>query len=143
MPEIPRDRAPDSSLGLLRDGYEFVGRRARRHQADVFEARLLLQTTICMLGRDAAVVFYDEGRFQRSQAAPSLLKKTLVGEGGVQGMDDSAHRHRKQLFMGLMTPNNIERLGQLVADEWDRAIPRMENSDHVVLFDEARVNRQS
>ena len=65
MPEIPRDRAPDSSLGLLRDGYEFVGRRARRHQADVFEARLLLQTTICMLGRDAAVVFYDEGRFQR------------------------------------------------------------------------------
>lgn len=138
MPEIPRDRAPDSSLGLLLDGYEFIGRRARRHRSDIFATRLLLERTICLTGREAAELFYDERRFQRAAAAPAMLKKTLVGEGGVQGLDDVPHKQRKQLFMSLMTPESIERLGRLAAQEWDKSISRMESRAHVVLLDEAR-----
>jgi len=129
---------PDSSLGLLLDGYAFIGKRARRHGSDVFEARLLLEKTICLTGREGAELFYDEHRFQRAGAAPAMLRKTLVGEGGVQGLDDAPHKQRKQLFMSLMTPANIERLSRLAAKEWERSLSRMESRARVVLLDEAR-----
>ena len=110
MKNMPHERAPDSSLGVLLEGYAFIGKRARRHRSDVFAARLMLEDTICMTGAEAAELFYDERRFQRVGAAPGLLKKTLFGEGGVQGLDDPDHGHRKQLFMSLMTTENIDRL---------------------------------
>lgn len=138
MKNMPRERAPDSSLGVLLDGYEFIGKRSRRHRSDVFAARLLLEETICMTGAQAAELFYDERRFQRMDAAPGLLKKTLFGEGGVQGLDDADQRHRKQLFMSLMTADNAERLGQLTVQQWNTAMERMELSPQTVLLDEAR-----
>lgn len=138
MKNMPRERAPDSSLGVLLDGYEFIGKRSRRHRSDVFAARLLLEETICMTGAQAAELFYDERRFQRMDAAPGLLKKTLFGEGGVQGLDDADQRHRKQLFMSLMTADNVERLGQLTVQQWNTAMERMELSPQTVLLDEAR-----
>jgi len=135
---MPHERAPDSSLGVLLEGYAFIGKRARRHRSDVFAARLMLEDTICMTGAEAAELFYDERRFQRVGAAPGLLKKTLFGEGGVQGLDDPDHGHRKQLFMSLMTTENIDRLRELTSQRWDASIERMELSPQTVLLDEAR-----
>ncbi|HEX4892066.1 MAG TPA: cytochrome P450, partial [Hyphomicrobiaceae bacterium] len=67
---IPRERGLDHTLGLLRDPYGFIPQRCRKHAADLFEARLMLRRTICMLGREAAEVFYDPERFERRGAAP-------------------------------------------------------------------------
>jgi hypothetical protein len=34
---VPRDKSPDSIPALLRDGYEFIGKRARRYETDISE----------------------------------------------------------------------------------------------------------
>lgn len=95
MPEMPRGTRLDSTLALLRDPYGFIARRSRRFQSEVFETRLLLRETICMTGPRAAELFYDEERFMRRGATPGRIQDTLFGRGGVQGLDGTAHRHRK------------------------------------------------
>lgn len=138
MPEIPREKLPDSTLSLLLEGYEFIPKRCQRFGTDLFETRLLLQKTICMTGADAAQVFYDEARFQREGAAPARVQKTLFGEGGVQSLDGEQHRHHKHMFTSLMMPENIDRLAQLSGDEWQAALGRWERSPRIALLDEAR-----
>lgn len=65
-----------------------------------------------MTGPHAARLFYDENRFVRHGAMPISIKKSLLGEGGVQGLDDESHHHRKQMFMSLMTVERcVERGG--------------------------------
>ncbi|MDX1655196.1 MAG: cytochrome P450 [Candidatus Competibacteraceae bacterium] len=135
MPQIPRDSSPDSSLAFWREGYDFISRRCRRYDADLFEVRLLLQKTICMRGEAAARLFYDNQRFVRQGAMPAAVIKTLLGEGGVQGLDDKAHRHRKQLFMSLMTPEAIGQLAKLTARQLRTAAERWAKTDRVVLFE--------
>src|SRR5215216_5272322 len=107
MAKNPRDKMLDSSLALMLDGYRFITKRCRRYRSDIFETRLMLQRTICMRGEEAARVFYDNDRFKRKGAAPGRLQETLLGRGGVQGLDGDAHRHRKQMFMSLMSPESI------------------------------------
>lgn len=135
MPEIPRDRWPESTPALLIEGYKFISNRCRRYQSDIFEARLLLRKTICLKGEDAARLFYDTEKFQRQGAAPMRLKNTLFGWGGIQGLDGEKHRSRKQMFMSLMTPKAIRRLVD-PAGQWSGAIGKWENMGRVVLFDE-------
>lgn len=138
MPEIPRDTSLDSTLALLRDPYEFIAKRCRRYGSDLFETRLLLRPTICMTGPEAAELFYDEHRFTRRGATPGRIQATLFGRGGVQGLDGEAHRHRKQLFLALMTPERIGQLGELTADAWRAAAREWAAMDRVVLDDEVR-----
>lgn len=138
MPAIPRDGSPESTLALLRDPYGFIAKRCRRYGSDLFETRLLLRPTICMTGPEAAELFYDERRFTRRGATPGRIQATLFGRGGVQGLDGEAHRHRKQLFMSLMTPERIGQLGELAADVWRAYARRWGAMDRVVLYDEVR-----
>ncbi|MQB02423.1 MAG: hypothetical protein GEU78_19770, partial [Actinobacteria bacterium] len=83
MSQMPRGWMPDSTLFFVLEGYEFVSKRCRRYRSTVFETRLLLQKTICMLGEDAARVFYDTDRFERRGAAPMRMQKTGAIEEGV------------------------------------------------------------
>lgn len=99
MPSIPRDKSPDGTLALIRDPYEFISKRYRRFQSDLFETRLMLQKAICTRGPWVAELFYDPNRFVRSGTPPQRLQKTLFGQGFVQGLDDQAHRRRKQIFI--------------------------------------------
>lgn len=138
MTTIPRDNLPESSLALLRDGYEFISKRCERLNSDVFQARLLLRKTICMRGEEAARLFYDERKVRRRGGAPWPLLKVLFGEGGVQGLDDEAHRHRKAMFMSLMSPESIERLARISEENWRVALARWQGMEQVVLFDEVR-----
>jgi fatty-acid peroxygenase len=78
---MPRDKSPDSSIALLLDPYRFISKRCRRYRSDVFEARLLLQKTLCMTGPETAQLFYDPDRFMRQGAAPGRVQKTLFGRG--------------------------------------------------------------
>ncbi len=136
MPDIPRDRSFDGTLALIRDPYRFVSKRCQRYGSDLFQIRLLLQEAICMRGPEAARLFYDSSRFVRHGAMPKAVQKTLLGEGGVQGLDDEAHRQRKHMFMSLMTPERIEQLVQLSAAEWKERVRRWESTHEVVLYTE-------
>nr|MDT0661806.1 cytochrome P450 [Micromonospora sp. DSM 115978] len=133
---MPRDRAPDSTLALLAEGYRFISRRCERYRGDAFETRLLLRRTICLRGRDAAELFYDTDRFERHGAAPGRIRKTLTGVGGVQGLDGSAHLDRKRMFMSIMTPTAIAELGDLFERHWRDRIPVWQRAGRVVLHDE-------
>lgn len=135
MPQPPRDPAFDSSLALLLEGYEFISNRCNRYDTDLFTTRLLLQDTICMRGAEAAEFFYDRSRFQREGAAPELIKKTLLGTGGVQGLDGAEHEHRKAMFMAMMRPGEIQRLIDLTLKQWYAAAVQWGALDRVVLFE--------
>ena len=138
MSKIPQDRSLDSILALKFEGYEFVSKRCQRYQTDIFQTRLLLKKTICLRGESATKIFYDPEKFIRKQAAPKRLQKTLFGQGGVQGMDGDAHRHRKQMFMSLMSDEGIQRLADLTKEQWLAYARKWSQMDRVVLFDEAR-----
>lgn len=133
---IPRDKSLDNTLTLMLEGYQFIPNRCRRFQSDIFQTRLMGQKVICMSGEEAAKTFYDNERFQRKGAVPKRIQKTLFGEKGVQTLDDAAHRHRKHLFMSLMTPDALERLAHLTKEQLQAGINRWESMDHAVLFDE-------
>lgn len=130
---MPRDPAPESTIRVLREGYRYVTNRCEELGSDVFEARILLRRTICMRGAEAARLFYDEERFRRRGAAPRRVRKTLFGEGGVQGLDGVVHRARKAAFLSLMTPEGITRLEDGVAAQWEASMRDWETAPRVVL----------
>lgn len=136
MPRIPRDGSLESTLASNRDPYRFIAKRCRRYQSDLFETRLLLQRTICMTGPQAAELFYDPRRMNRRGAPPARIAKTLFGQGGVQSLDDEAHRHRKRMFMSLMAPEQIGRLVETTAGAWRAYARRWAAMDEVVLYNE-------
>jgi len=136
MPPIPHDLSFDSTLALLLDPYGFISKRCRRYGADLFQTRLLLRPTICMTGPEAAELFYRQDLFARRGAAPGRIQKTLLGQGGVQGLDGEAHRHRKQMFMSLMTPERIEELKERTADWWRTYARKWATMERVTLYDE-------
>lgn len=96
----------------------------------------MLQNTIFLRGPEAAELFYDENRFIRQGAAPLMLKKTLFGFGAIQNMNDAEHKHRKAMFMSLMTPEQIQHLKELTAEQWQMAATRWSRVEQVVLYDE-------
>ena len=136
MPRIPRTTSPDSTIALMRDPYRFIATRCQRYGADIFRTRILLRETICMSGPAAAELFYDNARFARHGAAPARLQKTLLGEGGVQGLDGAAHQHRKAMFLSLMTPERLAALAEATADGWRTFARRWASQRDVVLYDE-------
>ncbi|HEX8322278.1 MAG TPA: cytochrome P450 [Tepidisphaeraceae bacterium] len=138
MPKIPREMSPDSTLALLADPYHFMSRRCRKHGTDLFEARILLQRTICMVGRDAAKLIYDADRFMRKGAFPIRGQKTLVGVGSVQNLDDDEHRDRKRMLMSLMTPARLAALGKGFDGMLDAQAILWTTADRVVLYDAMR-----
>ncbi|KXK63524.1 cytochrome [Micromonospora rosaria] len=136
MGTIPGDGSPDSSVAFLRDGYRFIGNRCARLGSDIFQTRLLLERTICLRGRPGAMLFSDTDRFVRHGAMPKRGQHTLVGVGGVQGLDGPAHRARKAMFMSIMTPSALRHLGHLFDDEWRARVPAWEQAGRVVLHEE-------
>lgn len=135
---IPRDPALDSTLAVLRDGYTFIWDRCRQFNSDLFLTRVLGQRAVCIHGREAASLFYDEDRFERHPALPRRVVTSLFGKGAVHTLDDSAHHHRKAAFLSLMTPANLARLMDGTARQWRFAIRAWERADAVVLFDEVQ-----
>lgn len=85
--QIPHDKSLDNSLTPLKEGYLFIKNRTERYNSDLFQARLLGKNFICMTGADAAKVFYDTDRFQRQNALPKRVQKSLFGVNAIQGMD--------------------------------------------------------
>jgi len=135
---IPHDKSPDSTLALLSEGYTFVSDRCRRYRSDIFETRLTLKKAVCILGEEPVKVFYEPGRFTRKGALPITTLKLLQDKGSASLLDGEAHRWRKRMFMSLMTPAAIQRLGDMMADRWRARLGTWEGIDQVVLLDEVQ-----
>lgn len=131
-----RSRSFDDTLSLLRQGYPFISHRSRQLGVDVFDTRLLLEPTTCVTGPAAAEMFYDETRVLRAGAMPSRIRKTLLGRGGVQGLDGAAHRTRKGLLMSVLSSDRTRALAAAVEREWQAAAGRWPGR-RIVLLDEA------
>ncbi len=138
MAQIPRDPAFDSTLFMLKEGYNFIWNRCRRFESDLFLTRIMGQQTVCIHGREAAELFYDESKLQRRLSLPRRVVTSLFGKNAIHTLDDQAHRHRKTAFLALMTPASLEGLMNEMAQQWRLAIRRWEQADSVVLFDEAQ-----
>lgn len=133
---IPRTKEFDASLSLVKEGFNFLPDRRKELGSDIFETRLLGQKTICMAGEEAAALFYDNKYFKRKGAAPKVLKKTLLGEGGVHGRDGEDHHHQKRMFLSMMTPERLEDIKQMAITELDHKASEWENMEQVKLLDE-------
>jgi fatty-acid peroxygenase len=138
MSQIARDPALDSTLAILKDGYDFIWNRCQRLDSELFTTRVMGMKTVCIHGREAAELFYDESKFQRHGALPRRVVTSLFGKKAVHTLDDAAHRQRKAAFLSLMTPESLQRLSDLAAAQWRTAIARWEEMPSVVLFDEVQ-----
>lgn len=136
--QIPHDESLDNSLALLKEGYLFIKSRVDGHQSDLFTARLLLQNVICISGAEAVKLFYNPELFEKKNAIPKRIQKTLFGENGIQTMDGEAHLHRKQLFLSLVTPPKQKQAAELVKEQWRASVGKWEDAHRVILFEEAQ-----
>ena len=137
MAKIPHDRALDSTLAFLREGYNFLPNRHQRYQSDLVRLRLMGEPAVALSGAEGAALFYDEARFTRTGAIPRRIQTTLMGQHGIQTLDANAHRHRKALFMSVMTPGSLHRFTTQVAETWRAYLRRWEQRQEVVLWPEA------
>ena len=135
---LPRTRAFDSTLALLREGYDFVSNRCDRFGTDAFRTRLMLRPVICLRGPEAAGAFYRPDRFTRKQAMPRTTMHLLQDVGSVQSLSGPAHRRRKAMFTGLLLDGDrIEVLAAAFDAEWRRAEEAWLASRRAVLLDKA------
>ena len=114
---IPRDEGIDNTIDLMNEGFNFIPDRREKLGSDIFETRLIGQKAICIAGEEAAEIFYDDDKFKREGAMPKPLQKSLLGEGGVHGLDGEDHRHRKRMFLSMMTPERLEDMKRTVVEE--------------------------
>ena len=129
MKTIPKDKNFDSSLILLRDGYEFIQKKRQKLGSNIFRTRLMLKETICMSGKEAAEVFYDTEKFQRKDAAPKRVQKTLFLQKGVQTLNNSAYRQRNEMSMSLMKPDSLRGFLKIQKSYWETYIGKWEKDE--------------
>jgi fatty-acid peroxygenase len=136
--DLPSTPAPDTSLALLREGYEFIGKRCDNLNSDAFRTRLMLSPVVCMRGGDAAEAFYAGGRFSRERAMPANALKLLQDYGSVQMLEGDAHKHRKAMFLDALNADAVQALVSQFAQMWRERLPAWERAERIVLYDEMR-----
>jgi fatty-acid peroxygenase len=135
---FPKEAGLENGLKVLREGYMYAPNRHKIYKADAFETHLLGEKAVVIGGEEAAKLFYDEDKFKREGAAPEPAKATLLGKGGVQGLDDEAHRHRKAFFMGLMSKERIEVWAKLVEKYLLKETKEWIKKDSIVFYEESQ-----
>jgi fatty-acid peroxygenase len=133
---LPRDRGLDRTAAIRRDPYRYVSRRCEDLGTDVFVARLRLRPTIFLRGEAAASLFCDPTRFVRAGAPPNRVQESLFGKGGVQSLDDDAHRHRKALLMEVTSPPRVAALAGTLRLLWHAQLGLWASRPKIVLYDE-------
>lgn len=136
---IAMDKGIDNTLSLLTEGYLYISNRTKRYNRNMFETRLLGgKKCVCMVGKEAAELFYDRQKFNRHGATPPRVVRTLFGQGGVQTLDGAAHHNRKELFMSLMSQERLAEIAEIVKQEWQHALGKWNKKDKIVLYEEAQ-----
>jgi fatty-acid peroxygenase len=127
----------DHSLSVLLEGYGWLPDRRRRTSGEAVHTRVMGQRAVGLCGPEAARFFYDENHVQRHTAIPGPVQSTLFGHGAVHTLDGVAHRHRKGIFLTLVTRESIPELVSSVCTAWDDVVSSWTPGHQVVLFDEA------
>lgn len=137
----------DRSLALLRDGNLFLPRLRWRYQSDVIRMRLMGKPAVAVFGPEGTELLYGRPEIMRQDAVPGLIRKSLMGDGGVQVLDGTAHRDRKQMFMDVVTADRVDVLVSEVAqelqarlEEWSArpTVHVMESAGEVLMVAAAR-----
>lgn len=136
--KMPREDGIDHSISLIREGYMYILNKRRSFNSDIFETRLLGKKAICMGGKEAAELFYNSEKFKRKDAAPNRVVQTLFGKKGVQALDGQAHKHRKEMFMSIMSPDELSRLTHITKKQWGLAAKKWTKTDKVILYEETK-----
>mgnify|MGYP005609894813 CR=1 FL=1 len=136
---MPKEKGIDKSVSFIREGYLYITNRRKSFHSDIFETRLLGKKAICMGGQEAVELFYDTDKFERKNAFPKRVQDTLLGRGSVLSLDGEAHKHRKAMFMSIMSPKELDHLKNLTKQEWKKAIQHWTEQKQIVLYNEARV----
>jgi fatty-acid peroxygenase len=133
---IPSTGAGDHTLALLREGYRFLPERFRRLGTDIFSTRLMLSKVTCVKGEEGARLLYQGDRFTRVGAIPPTTLLSLQDKGSVLTLDGPAHRWRKRMFLELLGPEQVVRLGDRFEALWRERLDDWAAMDQVVLFPE-------
>src|SRR5688572_22901840 len=88
--EIATDNTFDATLAAVRQGYDFIANRRERLGSDAFTTRAMLRKVTCVMGEDAARMFYAPGRFTRVGAMPVMTLMLLQDFDSVQMLDGAA-----------------------------------------------------
>lgn len=136
--DIPKVKGIDHTIQLMNEGYTFISSRCEQVNSPLFKTRLLGKETICLSGKEAAALFYDEELFRRNGVAPNRIVETLFGQNSVQTLDDRAHKNRKELLMSAMTSKQIEQLITLAKKQWNVAINEWEKKDKITFYQEVQ-----
>lgn len=136
MKHIPHTPTFDSSLAFLQNGYEFISRRCREYQSDIFQTRIMLRPVYCVTGAEAAQMFYQPGRFTRIGAMPPTTLSLLQDHSSVLTLDAEQHARRKEMFMAMMGPARLSEMVELFEAQWQCRLPRWQNRGRIRLQDE-------
>ncbi|WP_328220015.1 cytochrome P450 [Ureibacillus terrenus] len=136
--EIPKDEGIDHSFALLKEGYEYILNRRKNFQSNIFETRILGRKAICIGGKEAAQLFYDDTKFERQDAAPNRVIETLFGKNAVQTLDGKAHLHRKRMFLDIMSKEKINEFLDIVKIEWEKALDEWSRKSEIVFYEEVK-----
>ena len=134
---IPKEKNLDNSIKLLSEAYLFIPNRIRKYNSEIFHTRLMGQKAICMSGKKAATIFYNQNWFTREDTMPRRFQETLFGKNAIQTLSGAAHMHRKLLFMTIMAPIQIDKIVALTKKQWLMCAERWEDKTQVILFDES------
>lgn len=105
MAEIPTTKI---KLKELKPSYTLLQKMRDEVDAPVVKGEAFTKEIIAIYGKEAAKKFYDPKNFKREGAMPEVVLNTLFGQDGVQTLDGEEHRHRKNIFMDLMTPDRMD-----------------------------------
>lgn len=127
----------DDTVPLLHGGYGYLAERREQLGREVVPLRLLGRRSVAVCGPEWAERFYDEHLVRRSGALPEPVKATLLGHGGLHGLDGAQHRHRKHLFLSQLAAERSAALADAVAAEWDETASRWQRGEELAVFDVA------
>ncbi len=133
-----QDDTSDSTIALLREGYLFIPNRCKALNSDIFETKLMSKKVICINGHKAAKLFYNNDLFERKDAAPENVQKSLTGKNGVQSLDGAVHRNRKAMYLSLMGPGKLTEFDKILKTQLNNAAKQWTKEKKITLFDEAQ-----
>lgn len=138
LKQMPKDKAFDSTIGFLRDGYLFISNRMKQKNTDVFTARFCGKKLTFLMGKEAAELFYNEQYFKRKGVCPMRVQKTLFGKRAIQGLDGKNHKQRKALFMSLLTTEYEKQFLTICQDTLNWYAEEWENESTINLYKESQ-----
>lgn len=117
-PAVPRLPGLDHTISLVREGYQFVGRRCDARAVDGVVARLQGREALCVRGLEGAGLVYGGAQVTRAGAIPTPTRHLLQDDGSVQGLDGVAHQRRRDLFLEVLGPRSADQLVGIVRTWW-------------------------